>query len=226
MSDSAATHLRVLIANEKIERLGRLATVVQGLGHDVVARSVSVREVAALTARERPDVALVGLGATPQHALELVSEIVSEAYCPVIAILPAYDASWVSAAAKQGVFAYIVDGSPAELQSAIEITLGRFAEVRSLQSAIERRNAEAAREGEISARRQREALELHDGVVQGLVTAQLAHDIGHESESRAALAATLDRAKMVVTRSLEELRAAGLTTAQLIGKAASAPPGE
>jgi AmiR/NasT family two-component response regulator len=225
MGDSAVAHLRVLIANEKIERLARLAAVVEGLGHEVVARSVSVREVAALTARERPDVALVGLGASSQHALGLVSEIVSEAYCPVIAILSAYDASWVTEAAKRGVFGYIVDGSPAELQSAIEITLGRFAEVQSLQSAIERRNAEAARETEIAHGRQREALELHDGVVQGLVTAQLAHDLGHESESREALAATLDRAKVVVTRSLEELKATGLTTEQLIREASSPPPG-
>jgi AmiR/NasT family two-component response regulator len=225
MGDSAVAHLRVLIANEKIERLARLATVVEGLGHEVVARSVSVREVAALTARERPDVALVGLGASSQHALELVSEIVSEAYCPVIAILSAYDASWVTEAARRGVFGYIVDGSPAELQSAIEITLGRFAEVQSLQSAIERRNAEAARETEIARGRQREALELHDGVVQGLVTAQLAHDLGQESESREALAATLDRAKVVVTRSLEELKATGLTTKQLIREASSPPPG-
>jgi hypothetical protein len=32
-----------------------------------------------------------------------VTEIVREAYCPVIAILSAYDASWVKEAAKRGV---------------------------------------------------------------------------------------------------------------------------
>ena len=223
MERGGVARLRVLIANEKIERLARLAKVVEGLGHEVVARSVSVREVAATTARERPDVALVGLGASSQHALELVSEIVSEAYCPVIAILAAYDSAWVTEAAKRGVFGYIVDDNPAELQSAIEITLERFREVQSLQSAIERRNAESARETASARGRQREALELHDGVVQGLVTAQLAHDLGLTSESREALSSTLERARMVVTRSLEELKGTGLTTRELISEAASPP---
>jgi CheY-like chemotaxis protein len=54
--------LRVLIANEKRDRLAVLAQVVGGLGHDVVAREIYVSEVAASTAREQPDVALVGLG--------------------------------------------------------------------------------------------------------------------------------------------------------------------
>ena len=62
MPDEETTHLRVLIANEKRERLELLAQVVTGLGHDVIAREIGVKEVGAVTARERPDVALVGLG--------------------------------------------------------------------------------------------------------------------------------------------------------------------
>ena len=41
--------------------------------------------------------------------------------------------------AKRGVFAYIVDGDAEELQSAIDITLQRFAEYQSLQGAFGRR---------------------------------------------------------------------------------------
>jgi hypothetical protein len=72
-------HLRVLIANEKRDRLELLANVVIGLGHDVIAREIYVKEVGTVTARERPDVALVGLGESSAHALELISEIVREA---------------------------------------------------------------------------------------------------------------------------------------------------
>src|SRR5579863_6250146 len=60
--DAAARHLRVLIANEKRDRLELLAQVVIGLGHDVIAREIYVKEVGPVTAREHPDVALVGLG--------------------------------------------------------------------------------------------------------------------------------------------------------------------
>src|SRR6266550_3471621 len=139
MDDSDLRQLRVLIANEKRDRLELLAQVVIGLGHDVIAREIYVKEVGIATAREHPDVALVGLGASSEHALELISEIVREASCPVIAILHADDPAYVHEAAKRGVFAYIIEGTPDELQSAIDITLQRFAEYESLQGAFGRR---------------------------------------------------------------------------------------
>ena len=132
-------HLRVLIANEKRDRLELLAQVVIGLGHDVIAREIYVREVGALTAREQPDVAIVGLGISSEHALDLIGEIVREASCPVIALLHANDPAYIREAAKRGVFAYIIDGTPEELQSAIDITLQRFTEYQNLQGAFGRR---------------------------------------------------------------------------------------
>src|SRR6201982_128615 len=129
-------HLRVLTANEKRDRLEELAQVVIGLGHDVIAREIYVKEVGAATARESPDVALVGLGSSSVHALELISEIVREASCPVIAILHADDPAYIHEAAKRGVFAYIIDGTPEELQGAIDITLQRFSEYQNLQRAF------------------------------------------------------------------------------------------
>jgi AmiR/NasT family two-component response regulator len=131
--------LRVLIANERRDRLELLARVVVGLGHEVIAREVDVREVGAVTARAQPDVALVGLGLSSEHALELISEIVREAACPVIALLTASDPAYVREAAKRGVFAYIVDTTPEELQSALDITLQRFTEYHDLQGAFGRR---------------------------------------------------------------------------------------
>ena len=62
MVESEQHHLRVLIANERRDRLELLAQVVTALGHEVIAREIYVREVGAATERERPDVALVGLG--------------------------------------------------------------------------------------------------------------------------------------------------------------------
>jgi len=131
--------LRVLIANERRDRLELLAQVVAGLGHEVIAREVDVTAVGAVTARERPDVALVGLGLSSEHALELIEQIVQESSCPVIALLSAEDPAYVREAAKRGVFAYLVDTTPEELQSAIEVTLQRFAEYHDLQGAFGRR---------------------------------------------------------------------------------------
>lgn len=58
-------------------------------------------------------------------------------------------------------------------------------------------------------------------MVQGLATAQLAHDLGREGESREALLETLERAKAVVNRSLQELKDTGVSTGQLIRDTAS-----
>jgi response regulator NasT len=75
-----------------------------------------------------------------KHALDMISQIVHEAACPVIALLDAADPAYVSQAAKRGVFAYvIIDDDPKELQSALEITLLRFAEFHNLEGAFGRR---------------------------------------------------------------------------------------
>jgi AmiR/NasT family two-component response regulator len=139
MAAEEIQHLRVLIANEKRDRLELLAQVVVGLGHEVIAREIHVQDVGAVTARERPDVALVGLGLSSEHALALIDEIVREAACPVIALLSAEDPAYVHEAAKRGIFAYILHDDPGELASAIDITLQRFAEYNSLQGAFGRR---------------------------------------------------------------------------------------
>jgi AmiR/NasT family two-component response regulator len=132
-------HLRVLIANQRPERLDHVTAVVAALGHEVIARSIEVTEVAAVTSRERPDVALVGLGDSGQHALDLIGEIVREAACPVIALLETDDHAFVNEAAKRGIFAYITNGEAEQLQSSIDIVLRRFAEFQSLEGAFGRR---------------------------------------------------------------------------------------
>lgn len=137
--DDDTHQLRVLIANEMPDRLETVTKIVQGLGHDVIARSIEVGAVGQVTRRERPDVALVGLGESSQHALELIEKIVHEASCPVIALLDAKDSAWVNEAAKRGIFAYIVDGDAEQLQSAIDIVLRRFAEYHNLEGAFGRR---------------------------------------------------------------------------------------
>ena len=139
MAEDEIQHLRVLIANERRDRLELLAQVVASLGHEVIAREVDVTAVAAVTAREQPDVALVGLGLSSQHALELIEQIVHGSSCPVIALLSSEDPAYVREAAKRGVFAYLVNTTPEELQSAIDVTLQRFTEYNNLQGAFGRR---------------------------------------------------------------------------------------
>jgi AmiR/NasT family two-component response regulator len=132
-------HLRVLIANERKDRLALVAPIVVALGHEVIAREIDVRDVGPVTARERPDVALVGLGQSSEHALDLIDKIVREAACPVIVLLHAPDPAFVREASKRGVFAHISDDDVEDWQSSIDIVLCRFAEYQDLQGAFGRR---------------------------------------------------------------------------------------
>lgn len=63
MSSHKTHHLRVLIANERPDRLAIVMPIVASLGHEVIAPTVEVNDVGPVTAKERPDVALVGIGA-------------------------------------------------------------------------------------------------------------------------------------------------------------------
>jgi AmiR/NasT family two-component response regulator len=132
-------HLRVLIANERSDQLALVAPIVVALGHEVIAREVEVEDVGEVTARERPDVALVGLGQSSGHALDLIDRIVREAACPVIVLLHARDPDFIREASKRGVFAHISDADVEDWQSSIDIVLRRFGEYQNLEGAFGRR---------------------------------------------------------------------------------------
>ena len=139
MSYRETEHLRVLIANERKDRLALVAPIVAALGHEVIAREIEIEDVGAVTARERPDVALVGLGESSDHALGLIEKIVQEAACPVIVLIHAPDPEFVKEASKRGVFAYITDADAKDWQSSIDIVLRRFTEFHDLEGAFGRR---------------------------------------------------------------------------------------
>jgi AmiR/NasT family two-component response regulator len=139
MSYRETEHLRVLIANERKDQLALVAPMVGNLGHEVIAREIDVADVGDVTARERPDVALVGLGQSSEHALALIDKIVRKAACPVILLIHAPDPAFVKEASKRGIFAYITDAEVDDWQSAIDIVLRRFTEYHDLEGAFGRR---------------------------------------------------------------------------------------
>ena len=132
-------HLRVLIANERKDRLALVAPIVVGLGHEVIAREIEVEDVGPVTARERPDVALVGLGESSEHALDLIDKIVREAACPVIVLLHAPDPGSSRRRPSAECSPTSNDDDVEDWQSSIDIVLRRFAEYHDLKGAFGRR---------------------------------------------------------------------------------------
>ena len=106
------------MADEPGLRLDEVTRTVSELGHEVIAREARLDEVGTITARERPDVAIVIVYEATASALGSIDRIVHEATCPVIAVLDVQDRASIKEAAKRGIFAYLAHGDdPSEMQS-------------------------------------------------------------------------------------------------------------
>jgi AmiR/NasT family two-component response regulator len=132
--------LRVLIADGEGARMREVTASVASLGHEVIAHEAGLAEVGPATAKLKPDVAVVIVGESTEHALGMIDRIVREAACPVIAVLAVQDRAFVNEAARRGIFAYVThEEDPGELQSSVDIVLRRFAEYHNLEGAFGRR---------------------------------------------------------------------------------------
>jgi response regulator NasT len=137
MSDRASEHLRVLIANERGDRLTLVRPIFEALGHEVIAGEAG--RAASLNGGPPPDIALVAPGERPEEALVLIERLVERGACPVIVLTQQPDPAFVNEAAKRGAYGNLTDADPAGWQSAIEIVLRRFNEYRALEGAFDKR---------------------------------------------------------------------------------------
>ena len=134
--DEDPAQLRVLIADEDRQRIAEIAAVISALGHTVAAQLRDVSDIAEATQREHPDVAIVGLDGTHRHALDLISAIVKQAACPVIADIDTDDEEFIDKAARRGIFAYVKHGERRGMANTIDIVLNRYAEFSRLHGAL------------------------------------------------------------------------------------------
>jgi AmiR/NasT family two-component response regulator len=139
MGDAELQHLRVLVADERQKYIAAVSAAVRALGHEVIAHEVEIAKVGRATVEHRPDIAIVALHEDSAHALELITEIVDEALCPVVALADAARRDFVAEAANRGVFAYVDSTRETELQGGIDVALQRYQEHRKLLDAFDRR---------------------------------------------------------------------------------------
>jgi two-component system, response regulator / RNA-binding antiterminator len=139
MDEGGPERLRILVSDGQGHRLDEVLRSVTQLGHEVVGQT-PLGEVAAASASVHPDAAIVIVGDSTERALDLIGRIVTEAECPVIAILDVEDEGFIRQAAKRGIFAYITLGRDASaLQSSLDVVRSRFGEYQGLEGAFTRR---------------------------------------------------------------------------------------
>lgn len=139
VTDTQLDSLRILVANEAQDRLDRVAAIVRDAGHEVIARAIHIGRAAEAAAETDPDVAIVAPGPSDEHALELIARLVEDASCPVVVFLEHEDPALLRDAARLGVFGHVTDGDADDLQASLEIALRRYAELRDLTGAFQRR---------------------------------------------------------------------------------------
>jgi AmiR/NasT family two-component response regulator len=139
MSAAEPHNLRVLVADERRKYLEVVSSAVESLGHEVIAHEIEIAKVGRATTEHRPDAAIVVLHEDTDHALELISEIVDEATCPVMAFAVDASREFVAKAADRGVFAYLDSTDETELQGGIDVALQRYREFKKLLDAFDRR---------------------------------------------------------------------------------------
>ena len=131
--------LRVLVADESKAALEPVGEALEQLGHEVIALAVELAETARAIHEHRPDLAIVALHEGREHALELISEIVDEATCPVCLLAADPSRDFLSAAARRGVFAHLDSTDQTELAGGIDIAVERYRQFRDLLQAFDRR---------------------------------------------------------------------------------------
>ena len=131
--------LRVLVADESKAALEPVGEALEQLGHEVIALAVELAETARAIHEHRPDLAIVALHEDREHALELISEIVDEATCPVCLLAADPSRDFLSAAARRGIFAHLDSTDQTELAGGIDIAVERYRQFRDLLQAFDRR---------------------------------------------------------------------------------------
>ncbi len=129
----------MLIADERQTRLKPIARAVEALGHEVIAHEVEIEKVGRATIEHRPDLAIVALHENSEHALELITEIVHESHCCVVALAEDADSDFVARAAERGVFAHLDSLDHGELKGGIDIAVQRYRDYQALLGAFQKR---------------------------------------------------------------------------------------
>lgn len=128
--------IRVIVAeDEAIIRLD-LKEILEEAGYEVVADTGRGDEAVELTRKHRPDLAILDIKMPGLSGLEAAERITADRLAAVLVLTAFSQRDLIDKANEAGVMGYLVKPFQAEeLVPAIEMALGRFAEVRALEAA-------------------------------------------------------------------------------------------
>ncbi|NLX99473.1 MAG: response regulator [Rhodopirellula sp.] len=139
MNDS----LRIAVADDEPDMRDYFATILPGMGHEVVAVARTGRELIDLCRESRPDLLIVDIRMPEMDGIEAAAEICCTEPVPVILVSAFHDPDTIERAGAEYVFAYLVKPiKQADLKPAIAIAMKRFQQFQELRrEAVDLRQA-------------------------------------------------------------------------------------
>lgn len=129
--------LRILIADdESIIRLD-LRTILENMGHRVVAEASDGRTAIDLAKSTPLDLAILDIKMPEMDGLDVAKILMEESICPVLLLTAYSQLDLIERAKDAGVFGYLVKPfKEADLLPAIEIAISRYKEMDELASEV------------------------------------------------------------------------------------------
>lgn len=129
--------LKILIADdEPIIRLD-LRTILENMGHDVVAEAGDGQTAVELARKHVPDLAILDIKMPEMDGIDAAKVMTESKICPVVLLTAFSQQDLVDRAKSVGVFGYMVKPfKEADLLPAIEIAISRYREMEALESEV------------------------------------------------------------------------------------------
>lgn len=126
--------LRIAIADDEPRMLAFLEMALTHLGHEVVAKGGTGRELVNHCHDASPELVMTDIRMPDMDGLEAVRQIAAGQVIPVILISGFHDPDYVNGVLREHVMAYLVKPiKMQELQPAIDLVMRRFHELQVLQ---------------------------------------------------------------------------------------------
>lgn len=175
------SRFRITLADEDRDALARLADRLEALGHDVTGMAVSVSEGVRDISETDPELAVVILHESDEHALDLIEELGEALRGPMVVLVDDPSARFLAAAADRGISAFSSSPDDEELQGALEVAVRLHGHRAELEARID--TLTLALEGRAALDQAKGVLMERHGVTAEAAQAQL-HERARETGRR------------------------------------------
>jgi two-component system, response regulator / RNA-binding antiterminator len=125
--------MRILIADENMQRTRQLENKLRETGHEVIA-FFGAGDMNAVVGRTNPDVVIIDIDSPDRDSLEQVAAIRHRYPRPMVLFTHGNDVEKLRAAVRAGVSAYIVEhADPGDIRAILEVAVAQFAEYHRIE---------------------------------------------------------------------------------------------